>query len=274
MNNLNITNELQLVEQEILDIFHEVCEKYRLRYSLSYGTLLGAIRHQGYIPWDDDIDIMMPRADYEKLLRIWPKAVRTGYILQNYREEPDLPNNFAKIRKDHTTFIQEEREKNCTYHKGIFIDIFPFDRVPRGTVQRKIQKLFCMINLLYSRGYSSRTGGITEVVEQILLRVVPYKKYKTVSYFFERLAASWNRIGKGSFFGPCSIKGCSAYLPENVFDHYCKVSFNGRKYFAVRDYDAVLKVFYGDYMELPPEKDRISRHHPLCVDFSRNYEEL
>ena len=85
-----LQRQIWATEQEILDVIHQVCTEYGLRYSLAYGTLIGAVRHKGFIPWDDDIDLMMPREDYEKLLAIWNEAAPKGYILQNTRTDPDF----------------------------------------------------------------------------------------------------------------------------------------------------------------------------------------
>lgn len=120
-----LQQQIWATEQEILDVIHQVCTEHGLRYSLAYGTLLGAVRHKGFIPWDDDIDLMMPREDYEKLLVIWNQSAPKGYILQNTRTDSDFTQNFTKIRKDHTTFLQDEAERTKHYHKGIFVDIFP-----------------------------------------------------------------------------------------------------------------------------------------------------
>lgn len=99
------------VELEILDVIHDVCVKYNLRYTLAFGTLIGAVRHNGFIPWDDDIDIVMPRKDYDKLISVWNTDVPSGYILQFKENSPDFEQNFVKIRKDHTAFLQEESER-------------------------------------------------------------------------------------------------------------------------------------------------------------------
>lgn len=120
-----VQRQIWATEQEILDVIHQVCTEHGLRYSLAYGTLIGAVRHKGFIPWDDDIDIMMPREDYEKLIAVWDQAAPKGYILQNTRTYPDFTQNFTKIRKDHTTFLQDEAERTKHYHKGIFVDISP-----------------------------------------------------------------------------------------------------------------------------------------------------
>lgn len=106
-----LQQQIWATEQEILDVIHQVCTEHGLRYSLAYGTLIGAVRHKGFIPWDDDIDLMMPREDYEKLLVIWNQSAPKGYILQNTRTDSDFTQNFTKIRKDHTTFLQDEAER-------------------------------------------------------------------------------------------------------------------------------------------------------------------
>lgn len=128
----NIIKKVWETEQEILDVIDKICRDNNLRYSLAYGTLIGAVRHKGFIPWDDDIDLMMPREDYEKLLSVWESQAPKGYILQNSRTDPDFTQNFTKIRKDGTTFLQEESERTKNYHKGIFVDIFPETEWPQA----------------------------------------------------------------------------------------------------------------------------------------------
>ena len=165
---------------EILQEFHQFCHRENLRYSLYAGSLTGASRHQGFIPWDDDIDIMMPREDYEKLLADWDQSAPKGYVLQNTRTDSEFTQNFTKIRKDHTAFLQDEVERTKHYHKGIFVDIFPGDRVPSGKIGRKIQYIACAVNLLYSRGHTSGSGGMIGKVERFLLKVPKEKiHYKT-----------------------------------------------------------------------------------------------
>lgn len=260
-------------EQEILDVFHEVCMQNQLKYSLAYGTLLGAVRHKGFIPWDDDIDIMMLREDYEKLVALWPKVAPSQYILQNYYNESDYTNNFVKIRKDHTTFIQDEGEYTKKYHKGIFIDIFPCDRVASGKVGRAAQYVACAVNLLYSRGYASGTGCIIGLVERCLLRAKKEKR-KPRREKAERFMRKWNRKTNNSLMVPCTIACCRTYYPADMFEKLKLYEFNHKKYLTVADADTILKIEYGDYMQLPPEAERVWKHHPIFIDFEHNYEEL
>lgn len=261
-------------EQEILDVIHKVCMEHHLRYSLAFGTLIGAIRHGGFIPWDDDIDIMMPREDYNKLLEIWGTAAPQDYILQDYNTDLDYTNNFAKIRKNHTTFIQFEYEKEKKYHKGIFVDIFPGDRVAPGKFSRKIQYVACAVNLLYSRGFTSGSSGLREMVERILLKT-NLQVYARRRNFAEKIISHWSAGKETEIFFPCVISWCNGYYhPADMFEHMIFVEFMGKKYCAVLDYDKILKLEYGDYMKLPPEAERVWKHHPILVDFEYNYEEL
>ena len=271
------SNQLQqkiwATEQEILDVIHQVCTEHGLRYSLAYGTLIGAVRHGGFIPWDDDIDIMMPREDYEKLLAVWDQSAPKGYILQNTRTDPDFTQNFTKIRKDHTTFLQDEAERTKHYHKGLFVDIFPGDRVPSGKIGRKIQYIACAVNLLYSRGHTSGSGGTIGKAERVLLKA-PKEKYAVRRERAEKKIRSWNGNESLQYVFPSTIWSIRKYYPANLFENMKTIEFNGKQYMCVADEDATLRMEYGDYMQLPPEEDRVWKHHPILIDFEHNYEEL
>ena len=136
---------------ETMKAFVRFCEDNNLRYYACGGTCLGAIRHKGMLPWDDDIDILMPREDYTKLLEIWSEIAPEDYILQEPYSSSDITNNFVKIRKNHTTFMQTEAEKKCKYHKGIFIDIFPLEGTSGNSVAIWLKhKVSCFLMLVAS----------------------------------------------------------------------------------------------------------------------------
>ena len=261
------------VEQDILDVIHQVCTQNGLRYSLAYGTLLGAVRHGGFIPWDDDVDLMMPREDYNKFLNFWNQAAPEGYILVNRDTNEDYTNNFSKIVKDHTTFLQCEEDRNKSFHKGIFVDIFPGDRVAPGKIGQKLQYYACAVNLLYSRGYTSGSGGMIGAVERILLHL-PKRFHSIFRRAAERYLTRWNTIVHTPYFFPCTIKACQKYYPADLFDNMGTVLFNGKEYCSVPDADRYLHLEYGDYMQLPPEDERVWTHHPILIDSEHNYEEM
>lgn len=260
-------------ELDILECIDKVCTTHGLRYSLAYGTLIGAVRHGGFIPWDDDIDLIMPREDYDKLLEIWNEAVPEGYILQNYHTDPDFTQNFTKIRKEHTTFVQSEEESKKRYHKGIFVDIFPGDRVAPGKLCGRLQYYACAINLLYSRGFCSGTGGVIGKIEKLMLRL-PKKVQYQLRDKTERFYKQWNRIAETDYIFPSTIKESRLHYPADTFVKLRRIPFENAEYSCVNDYDKILTIQYGDYMQLPPESERVWKHHPIIIDFEHNYEEL
>lgn len=269
----NVQKQLWKTEQEILDVFHEVCVQNGLSYSLAYGTLLGAVRHKGFIPWDDDVDVLMPREDYEKLIEIWEQTAPNSYILQNPVNHPDLVNNFIKIRKDHTTFIMFECEKNVSYHTGVFIDVFPLDRLAPKGIQRYLQKFCCMLSLLFNRGYV-RGHGIVPYMERVILGMIPREKHKGIELFFSNFAKKWNGQLQLPLFGFQTVPDMKHHYRPDQFDSLIDMEFEGKKYKAFPDYDKVLKDEFGDYMQLPPAENRVWTHHPLIIDFEHNYGEL
>lgn len=261
------------VEQEILDVIHQVCISNGLRYSLAYGTLIGAVRHGGFIPWDDDIDLVMPREDYEMLLAIWDQAAPEEYILQNTRTDPDFSQNFTKIRKDHTTYLQSDSERSKKYHKGIFVDVFPGDRVAPGKAGKKLQYIACAINLLYHRGHPSGAGGVIGLIEKFLLKI-PVSKFSQYRERSEKWIRHWNGNNSAQYVFPSTLEFSRKYHPSDLFEKMQTIEFSGKTYQCVSDPDSMLRSDYGDYMELPPEEDRAWKHHPIVIDFEHNYEEL
>lgn len=272
----DITNSISDVwhcEQEILNVIHKICVENNLKYSLIFGTLLGAVRHGGFIPWDDDIDIIMPREDYEVLISIWNKAAPSGYLLQNKRTDPDFTQNFTKIRKDHTAFIQSEEEKLKNYHTGFFVDIFPADRVATEGFKRKIQYIASVVNLLLARGYTSGNNGLSGIIEKVILHL----PVKTQLYLYnrtERYISKWKDSSGLEWYSPNTLNVCKRYFESDIFEDLTTIDFNGSQYYCVKDYDKLLKKIYGDYMKLPPEQERVWKHHPILIDFKYNYRDI
>lgn len=262
------------VELSILDEVDRLCRKNNLRYSLAYGTLIGAVRHQGFIPWDDDIDIMMPRDDYDRFMQLWIADPPDGFFLDRCENTPYGFNNFSKVRKDHSTFLQFEGDRNNSHHKGIFIDVFPGDRVAPGKLSRSVQAVFFLLNLLFNRGYRSGSGGFVGFAERFFLFVVPKRCYHKLSLFFGRRSRRWNSDSSLSFVFPSTVRDSRLYYPADLFDGLTEIPFAGKKYLAVRNADLALRIEYGDYMQLPPEEERVWKHSPILVDLNHNYEEL
>ena len=263
--------QIQETELEILDVVDQFCKTYDICYSLTYGTLIGAVRHQGFIPWDDDIDLMMTRDAYDRFIRLWQKNPPSGFFLQTDVTDPPYGNNFLKIRKNGTTFIQCEMEKTISYHTGLFIDIFPVDRVAPVGWKRIMQNAACQINMLLTRDYSSGRRGIYGIVEKMLLALPCSwkRKIKTNSYKFK---TRWNdnKNNHLPLFWNGTVYGMHQYFAGDLFDNMTELPFEGKKYPVYAQYDQFLSGYYGDYMTLPPENMRVT-HNPLIVDFEHEY---
>ena len=268
-----LITEVWLHEQEILNVIHKICVENNLKYSLFFGTLLGAVRHGGFIPWDDDIDIIMPRDDYEKLISIWSDVAPKGYLLQNKRTDSDFTQNFTKIRKDHTTYIQDEVEKTKKYHTGIFVDIFPVDRVAPKGVKRKVQYIASAFNLLTARGHVSGNKGIIGVVEKMVLSL-PLNLQLKIYHTTERYISKYKCKIDAEWYSSDTIEDCKKYFPSDMFENITMIQFNEGEYCCAKDADVILTKTYGDYKQLPPVEERVWTHHPIIVDFEYNYNEV
>lgn len=269
----NKLRTIQLTQLEMLNVFDRFCREHSLHYSLYAGTLLGAIRHKAFIPWDDDLDVCMPRKEYDRFIALWQENPVKGYILQNKENTPSFSQSFTKLRKDHTTFLQNECEAGA-YHTGIFIDIFPIDRIPYGKVPRLIFKWNCMKYQLFTREFvPPKSGSLVRCGCALLLACTPSERKaharrkmlgKITQYNDEKLETIATEI----------VSTINCPLPSDMFNEYIDISFEGGKYMCIAGWDEYLKRKYGDYMQLPPEEDRVWKHHPILIDFEHNYEEL
>lgn len=263
--------KLQLIQIEILKYIDEFCIKNKLRYSIAYGTLLGAVRHGGFIPWDDDLDICMPRTDYEKLIELWKDT--DEYVLQNHYTNPDFAQSFTKIRKKGTAFVQKN-DVGLSYHKGIFIDIFPFDKVPASEFKRKIQFIDVMFYNLYTRGYApSKSGVIVKTVSKIILKITPKKKYLEKSKKFLSKICKNNSDKNLKYVDVSVIDTMHRYYDNDIFDNMQRIKFENISVPVINKYEESLKMHYGDYMRLPPESEQTWYHNPVFISFDHEYKE-
>lgn len=270
----NTLRRLQLTQLEILRVFDRICMEHGLSYSLYAGSLLGAVRHQGFIPWDDDLDVCMSRADYNRFMEIWDSVKPAGYILQNKENDPGFTQSFSKIRKDHTTFLQYESEiGKC--HTGIFLDIFPVDRIPNGKLERYMFYWNCMKYQLFTRGFVPPKGNkLVQFGSALLLACTPEKHRASAR---KRALGYITKFNNRHDLETVMIETMGSmrkhYAPE-LLDVYTRLRFEDGEYMCFAGWDDHLKRKFGDYMQLPPESERGWQHHPIILDFEHNYEEL
>lgn len=264
--------KLQKTQVEILNVIDAVCRKYNLHYSLYAGTLLGAVRHNGFIPWDDDIDICMPRDDYERFLSVWTAENVCGYILQNKRNTPAFTQSFTKLRKDNTCFLQEADIPGA-YHHGIFVDIFPVDRIPMGSINKAVFIWSALKYQLFMREFTpEKCGIVTNLVSKVVLTFsTPKSRKRYIRHFEERLIKSDSNSNNAVIFIE-TLSTLKKSMSSALLDEYTELKFGDRTYMCFSQWDMYLRAMYGDYMKLPPVEEREWKHRPLIIDFEKNYE--
>ena len=248
--------KLQLIELEMLAEVDRICRKNGIRYSLDAGTLLGAVRHGGFIPWDDDLDVMLLHEDYEKFYEACKKDLDTSrFFFQDYRTDPGYRWGYGKMRRLGTEYIKAGQEK-LKQRTGICIDVFDVENVPDGPEKRKrfAREMFCIRKTLYSAmGRTNEKNPLMRLWYKFLY-LIPNK---TVHHLKERLTRKTNEETTENVL--ClmwPIKNYPYGFPRKIYDEFTELEFEGMRFMAIRDYDAYLTMRYGDYMQLPPPDQR------------------
>lgn len=251
--------ELKELQLDILNDVHVFCINNDIKYSLSFGSLLGAIRHKGYIPWDDDIDIMMPREDYERFIKTYRHE---NFKIATSSTMPDYFHPYAKVYNTQT-IVQEFVENKSSY--GINIDVFPIDKMPDDNFSLK--KMFYVkkfLNLIYNLKMVSTNKNRSFFKNCILaishILLSPIKMNVLVNKM-ECISKKYSNIEtcRSGIFTPAD-NTFNSITDNNVFEEYTEVKFEGMSFYIVKDYDSLLHAFYGDYMKLPPVEKRITHH--------------
>ena len=264
---------LQLTQLEILKVIDQFCKEHNIRYSLYAGTLLGAARHGGFIPWDDDLDICMKRWEYNRFVRLWKQEGPEGYIIQNKELEPQYVQSFTKIRKEHTTFLQDEYERG-RWHTGIFVDVFPLDRIPEGKLQQKKFYLNALFYQLYTREFVPPLAGrATKAVTKTLLKTTSVKMHRKLRRYHFRKMVRFNRDIRLPMVGTEMQRTLKMVLPADLMDEFVEIPFEDGMFPCMKKYKEYLTIKFGDYNKLPPENERTWRHHPIVLDFDHSLDE-
>ena len=256
---------LQAVELEMLIELDRICRKYDIAYQLDGGTLLGAVRHQGFIPWDDDIDVIMTRKEYCKFRRACKGNLdRKRFFLQDYKSDPEYRWGYAKLRREGTVFVRKGQE-HIKSHDGIFLDIFVVDNVPDGIITKRLHFLICYLiqKGLYSTVGIKNSRNAGEKLLYSILSKIPRDEY---FHLRNRLVKFCNRketmlVSHYTYRYPQS---CFFGMPAKCFKRRALYTFEGHSFYSFEDYDTYLSLLYGDYMKLPPKE--LQRPH---IEISR-----
>lgn len=281
-----LTRLIQILELEILKEFQRICEENHLRYFAISGTCLGAIRHNGFIPWDDDIDVAMPFEDYVKFIEIAKNGLNSPYELFNPKDHRSCGFTFLKIHNSETTFVEKVREPYPDSYFGVFIDIMPIFGLPKDEFKKK--KVLIETGILIRK---SRISGIpfsdatTWWQRALWLTSWKSKLSNDFACYLNRLM----EIGAENSFDEANeilfawrtkkydkfntYRGAERTFDKSYFDGYLDMPFEDITIRVPKEYDLYLTKDFHDYMKLPPEEKRVTVHPTAIIDLHTSYKE-
>ena len=262
---------------EILLYFKDICEKNNLKFYFCGGCCIGAIRHKGFIPWDDDVDIFMPREDYEKLAEIWEEQADTEkYSYVRTTKDHFTRLQFAMISDNETTFIKTRQWDLDTKH-GVRIDILPLDGCPNGRFARKMQIMWGLIySMFIVREAHSSKGKLFEIIGKILLALaITDKNRYRIAKFAEKRMTKYKIADCEKITELCAwYQYMVNEYPKSAFEEQLYVDFEGYKLPIPVGYDDYLKMAFGDYMKLPPVESQVAKHDLVYYNLDEGYEKF
>ena len=249
---------------EIMDCIHDFCEENDIHYYLLYGSMIGAVRHKGFIPWDDDIDIGMLRADYEKFCKCFNKQVRNRrFQLLSIDETPGYYLSFAKVA-DQNTVLEEEIADAINI--GAYVDVFPLDSCPGdlGEAENFAKKPGMLRKILLAKSLKWRKGralGKNLVVSVCRPLLAPFSRERLIRKI-DAAASEFKDDAQSKYIGEIvlSTYGSRGIWLREWFGDGRLYEFEGREYYGPCDYDKFLTGVYGDYMKLPPADQQVAHH--------------
>lgn len=250
-------DECKKIMLDILKYFHKICKENNINYTLIGGSLIGAIRHGGIIPWDDDVDVALLRTDYDKIIKIIEKDNKSNYKVITWKNNDEYYYNFAKI-VDKRTKLQEMNQKmykDC----GVYVDIFPYDIAPEKNIKlhhlrKKILNLF-LHGLAFNKNDKSQRNYILKKIRWVISCKIIGRKFLLSHY--DKLCCKYNNT-KGRYIMSPFVNKEPKLVLKSDFEKFVNVKFDNVDVSIVKNYDSVLKVYFMDYMKLPPEDERIT----------------
>ena len=261
----DLVKKVQQTELEILLEIDKVCKKHNIKYYLYYGSLIGAVRHSGFIPWDDDIDIVLFREDYDKLMSVLASELSENFWLQNYDTDDEYWHLYAKVRKRGTLYKERNTDNIPDEKCGIWVDIFPLDNAhPRRPVDKAIN------GILKTMEFAIKQKQLSVPNSEFSRRFLPFIKFwslfskKSLIKKEQKLLQIFNKRSTPycTNMGNVAPKAPTLYKKASFGQKF--INFDGEMLPVPQDYDDILTTCYGDYMKIPPENERFV-HTPTDV---------
>ena len=267
--------KLQIIMLEILKEVDGICRRHGIKYYLTAGTLLGAVRHGGFIPWDDDVDIGMSLNDYKRFCKICEKELDLSrFFLQNADTDKHYRYIFAKIRLQNTLYVRKGQE-HLKYHHGIPIDIWPAYPVPKNLILYEAFKGMVTVckRILWSPVGAKIENAPIKRLGYKIMSLVPAKAIHKIIYKATSKASQKHLQDIGE---PLFSKRKTTYKIRKKLQvrKVVEMEFEGYSFFVPANYRYILKQFYGDYMKLPPKNERIGHHQASVIDFGQYKEKF
>ncbi len=255
MKSINV-EEVRKIQIEILNEVDSFCRNNGLNYSLAYGTLIGAVRHKGFIPWDDDIDIIMPRQDYDRFVLEYRSS---RYDILSYKRNACCHTAFAEVYDNRTILIHGR------HSFGVFIDIFPVDGLPeKSQLDKYVDAFLNKQNAVIRKRkpYANSKEKLKEYLYFCIKNLLFPRKRITYISEFEAFYKTHDVLSSpnAGCLANYGVNKEKEIMPAYIFNEYTELPFEGRNYMCLKHYDEFLTHIYGNYMELPPEEKRVGHH--------------
>lgn len=269
---------LHHLELKIAQEIKRICDKNSIKYGLSGGSLIGAVRHKGFIPWDDDMDIDMTRENYEKFQKICASELGAEFKLINWHTEKDYWNGFSKITLIDTEVIEETSEK-APFKLGVYVDIFPWDRVPNNKIvqvlhEKTIRFLLLVLLAKHNIQIPKKSSRFKKGLYKILRTLTKYIKQDKIVEAYEKILCFYDDSETKCVTCAVGVQGYQKNkVPAEWFKDYTELPFEDTRFSAIKKYDKLLRKSYGNYMRMPPEEERRT-HNFLKLDLGKYNKEV
>ncbi len=265
--------KLQSKILEIMKFIDKVCRENNIKYAIMGGTALGAVRHKGFIPWDDDLDIFMTIEEYEKFKKAFDKLNQNKFVLQEWKVVDEYLE-YAKVRMNGTTFIEEAFKDKKDMHQGIYVDIMILHKCPKSKFWQKV--IYYISKYLVLVGLMQRNWKPKSVSQKIILNIAKFLPNKFLARLGYKLIYHFDKSLKDDFvwcYYITKAKFHQGIFDKNIFEELEDIDFEDTKLLAPKRIKEYLKIRYGDYMKLPPESERKENIHALIWDTDKDYKE-